>query len=59
MRMQLQECLLVLQKQIKGLNKKISSSAVDTDVVVLVIPVVQQLRKAELWGCQNRWLDLV
>ena len=59
MRMQLQECLLVLQKQIKGLNKKISSSAVDTDVVVLVIPVVQQLQKAELWGCQNRWLALV
>ena len=27
----------------KGPNKKISSCAVDTDVVVLVIPVVQQL----------------
>ena len=30
-------------KQLKGFNKKISSHAVDTDVVVLVIPVVQQL----------------
>ena len=27
----------------KGPNKKISSRAFDTDVVVLVIPVVQQL----------------
>ena len=27
----------------KRLNKKISSCAVDTDVVVLVMPVVQQL----------------
>ena len=43
MRGQIQECLLVLRKQPKGLNKKISSCAVDTDVVVLVIPVVQQL----------------
>ena len=46
MRMQIQECLLVLRKQLKGLkdlNKEIGSCAVDTDVVVLVIPVVQQL----------------
>ena len=28
----------------KKANKKISSHTVDTDVVVLVIPVVQQLR---------------
>ena len=35
--------LLVLRKQLKGLNKKISSCAVDTDEVVLVIPVLQQL----------------
>ena len=33
----------LLQKQAKGLNKKKSSCAVDTDVLVLVIPVVQQL----------------
>ena len=41
MRRQIQECLLVLRKQLKGLNKKISSCAVDTGVIVLVIPVVQ------------------
>ena len=34
-------------------NKKISSCAVDTDVVVLVIPVVQQFRVDELWGWQK------
>ena len=36
--------------QLKGLNKKISNCAVDTDVVVLVIPVVQQLCVARLRG---------
>ena len=34
-------------------NKKRSSCAVDTDVVLLVIPVGQQLRVDELWGWQN------
>ena len=34
-------------------NKKISSYAVDTDVVVLVIPVVQQLWVDELQGWQK------
>ena len=34
-------------------NKKISSCAVDTDKVVLVIPVVQQLRVDELWRWQK------
>ena len=34
----------------KKANKKISSRTVDTNVVVLVIPVVQQLGVDELWG---------
>ena len=34
-------------------NKKISSLTVGTDVVVLVITVVQQLLVGELWGWQN------
>ena len=34
-------------------NKKISSHTVGTDVVALVIPVVQQLRVDELWGWQK------
>ena len=34
-------------------NKKISSCAVDIDVLVLVIPVVQQLRVDELRGWQK------
>ena len=34
-------------------NKKISSCAVDTIVIVLVIPVVQQLRVDELPGWQK------
>ena len=34
-------------------NKKINSCAVDTDVVLLVIPVWQQLRVDELWGWQK------
>ena len=34
-------------------NKKISSCAVHTDVVVLVIPVGQLLRVDELWGWQK------
>ena len=34
-------------------NKKISRCAVDTDVVVLVIPVVQQLWVDELGGWQK------
>ena len=43
----------VYGKAITGLgpkrsNKKISSCAVDTDVVALLIPVVQQLRADEL-----------
>ena len=37
----------------KMANKKISSRTVGTDVVVLAIPVVQQLRVDELWGWQN------
>ena len=37
----------------KGPNKKISSRAFDTDVVVLVIPVVQQLWVDELRGWQK------
>ena len=36
------ETRIVLRKQLKG-YKKISSYAVDTDLVVLVIPVVQHL----------------
>ena len=40
-------------------NKKISSCAVDTDVAVLVIPVVQQLRVDELRVGKNRRLSLV
>ena len=40
-------------------NKKISSCAVDTDVEVLVIPVVQQLQMDELRGWQNHQLSLV
>ena len=40
-------------KAAKRPNKKISSCAVDTDVVVLVIPVVQQLWVDELWGWQK------
>ena len=40
-------------------NKKISSCTVDTDVVVLVIPVVQQLWLDELRVGKNRWLSLV
>ena len=34
-------------------NKKISGHTVGTGVVVLVIPVVQQLRVDELWGWQK------
>ena len=34
-------------------SKKISSCAVDTDVVVLFIPVVQQLWVDKLWGWQK------
>ena len=58
MRRQIQECLLVLLRQLKGLNKKISSCAVDTDVVALAIPVVQQLWVAELWGWQKSLASL-
>ena len=42
-RRQIQEYLLVLRKQLKRITRKLSSCAVDTDVVVLVIPVVHQL----------------
>ena len=37
----------------KMTNKKISSHTVGTDIVVLAIHVVQQLRVDELWGWQK------
>ena len=43
----------------KMANKKISSHTVGTDVVVLVIHVVQQLRVDELCAGKNRWPSLV
>ena len=44
----------------KWANKKLSSRTVDTDLVVLVIPVEQQLRVDELCGVgKNRWSSLV
>ena len=39
--------------------KKISSGTVGTDVVVLVIHVVQQLRVDDLCVGENRWPSLV
>ena len=55
--------LLMLRKQLKCLNRKMSSRTVDTDVEVLVIPVVQQLGVDELWGWQKslaiyRWYEI-
>ena len=43
----------------KRANKKICSRTVATDVVVLVIHVVQQLRVDELCVGKNRWPSLV
>ena len=43
----------------KRANKKISSRTAGTDVVVLVIHVVQQLRVDELCVGKNRWPSLV
>ena len=43
----------------KRSNKKISSRTVGTDVVVLVIHVVQQLRVEELCVGKNHWSSLV
>ena len=40
----------------KRANKKISSRTVGTDVVVLVIHVMQQLRVDELCVGKNHWL---
>ena len=37
----------------KRAKKKIGSRTVGTDLVVLVIPVEQQLRVDELWGWQK------
>ena len=45
----------------KRTNKKISSRTVRTDVVVLVIHVVQQLRVDELWLAKiagHRWYEI-
>ena len=43
----------------KRTNTKINSRTVGTDVVVLVIHVVQQLRVDELCVGKNRWPSLV
>ena len=43
----------------KRAYKKISSGTVGTDVVVLVIHVVQQLRVDDLCVGENRWPSLV
>ena len=43
MRRQIQEYFAHATEAAKRPNKKISSCAVDTDVVVLVMPVAQQL----------------
>ena len=43
----------------KRANKKISSRTVGTDVVVLVIHVVQQLRVDELCVGKTHWPSLV
>ena len=42
----------------KRSNKKTSSDTVDTDVAVLVIPVVQQLAWMTYGAGKNRWLSL-
>ena len=43
----------------KRAKTKINSHTVGTDVVVLVMHVVQQLRVEELCVCKNRWPSLV
>ena len=43
----------------KRANKKISSRTVGTDVALLVIYVVQQLRVDELFVDKNRWPSFI